>query len=286
MSNRFGSLATQYLDSNGNPLALGLIYFYEPSTLTPKDTYTDSGEGTPNTNPVVLDGEGRQGDIWFTGTAKAVLKTSADVTVDTTDPVGSATADDAFAVWDTTTTYAANDNVKGSDGNYYTSISGSNQGNDPTSSPAAWMEIQFINVYNASYTYAIGDVALSANLLWVSIAGSNINNTPAAAPIKRQIMGRTVLDTAVTPALFTAVTGERYLIDTSVAGFTMTLPLSPNEGDIVEFVDYGQSFLSNNFTIDRNSEDIMNLPENLVCDLNYYSGALQYSGTTKGWVLV
>lgn len=74
------------LDSNGAPLSGGKVYTYEAGTTTPKATYTDSGAGTPNTNPVILDSQG-YADIWLSGSYKIVLKTSADVTIFTTDNV-------------------------------------------------------------------------------------------------------------------------------------------------------------------------------------------------------
>jgi len=61
------------------PEAGGKVYFYEAGTSTPKDTYTDSTEGTPNTNPVILDANG-EASIWLaSGAYKMAMKTSADV---------------------------------------------------------------------------------------------------------------------------------------------------------------------------------------------------------------
>ena len=47
-----------FFDANGNPLASGLVYTYIVNTTTPKTTWQDSGEATPNTNPIVLDANG------------------------------------------------------------------------------------------------------------------------------------------------------------------------------------------------------------------------------------
>jgi hypothetical protein len=47
----------QLSDGNGKPYAGGLIYTYEAGGTTPKTTYND--DDTANTNPVVLDSEGR-----------------------------------------------------------------------------------------------------------------------------------------------------------------------------------------------------------------------------------
>ncbi len=53
----------QFCDSNGVPLASGSVYFYEPGTTTPKNTWADQDLTTLNTNPVVLDSAGRA-TIW------------------------------------------------------------------------------------------------------------------------------------------------------------------------------------------------------------------------------
>lgn len=77
----------QFLDSSGHPLNGGLVYTYAAGTTTPLASYTDSGGGTPNANPVVLDSAGRAG-IWLSSAAyKITLKTSAGVQVWSVDNV-------------------------------------------------------------------------------------------------------------------------------------------------------------------------------------------------------
>lgn len=50
---------TTFVDANGTPLAFGKVYMYvPPNTTTLKTTWQDAGETTPNTNPIVLDGNG------------------------------------------------------------------------------------------------------------------------------------------------------------------------------------------------------------------------------------
>ena len=53
----------QFLDGNGAPLASGTVAFYLPGTLTPTNTYQDSGLTTPNANPLTLDANG-EAIIW------------------------------------------------------------------------------------------------------------------------------------------------------------------------------------------------------------------------------
>lgn len=50
---------TTFLDSNGNPLSLGVVYTYVPGTSTPKTTWQNAEATVFNTNPVSLDAAGR-----------------------------------------------------------------------------------------------------------------------------------------------------------------------------------------------------------------------------------
>jgi len=62
------------------------LYFYLPTTTTPKDTYSDSALTVPNANPVVADGNGWFGEIWLTAAEyKIVMKDAAGATVWTCD---------------------------------------------------------------------------------------------------------------------------------------------------------------------------------------------------------
>ena len=60
----------QFLDSSGDPLALGHVHTFIAGTTTPQATYTDSTGGVLNANPVVLDAGGfaDSGGIWLTPT--------------------------------------------------------------------------------------------------------------------------------------------------------------------------------------------------------------------------
>jgi hypothetical protein len=77
-------------DGNGTPYAGAKLYFYQTGTTTNQNTYSDSALSSANTNPVVADANGLFGPIYLdpTLTYKAVLKTSADVTIWTRDPLG------------------------------------------------------------------------------------------------------------------------------------------------------------------------------------------------------
>lgn len=85
------------VDGDGNVMAGARLYFYTTGTLTPKDVYTDSGGGSPITQPVEADMDGLFQAIYLgTGDYKVILKTSADVTVWTTDPMSGTSAVDTL----------------------------------------------------------------------------------------------------------------------------------------------------------------------------------------------
>ena len=87
-------------DANGDPLAGGKVYTYEPGTTTPKPSYTDNTGGTANANPVLLDANG-EASIWLNGFYKIILKNSADVQQWSIDQVSSMPAESntVFSEW-------------------------------------------------------------------------------------------------------------------------------------------------------------------------------------------
>jgi hypothetical protein len=63
---------------NGQPLIGGKLYTYQAETSTPKAAYLDSGFVTPQTNPIVLDDQGRA-EIWLNGYYHLRLTDAEDV---------------------------------------------------------------------------------------------------------------------------------------------------------------------------------------------------------------
>lgn len=74
----------QALARDGTPLAGGKVFTYEAGSSTLKTTYAELGMSTANTNPVVLDAEGRA-DIWWTGPMKVVVQDATGVQLYTQD---------------------------------------------------------------------------------------------------------------------------------------------------------------------------------------------------------
>ena len=144
--------APQFLDVNGDPLAGGKMYYFKTGTSTPLTTYSDEDESTPNENPVTLDASGRLPNVFFTGSAKQVLKDANDVQVWERDPVSADQGVLPFDAWQESVSYDLLDIVTGSDGKRYESTLGSNQGNDPTSTTGFWTRIDFVKNQITSFT--------------------------------------------------------------------------------------------------------------------------------------
>lgn len=66
----------QFTDANGAPYAGGSVYFYIPTTTSPKTTWQNAAGSVPNTNPVILDSAGRA-IIYGIGQYRQILKDSA-----------------------------------------------------------------------------------------------------------------------------------------------------------------------------------------------------------------
>jgi hypothetical protein len=80
-------IRNQYFNDSGVPLSGGLLNCYEAGSSTRKNTYSDAGGTTSNTNPVVLDAAGRAPIYMTSGAYKFVLTTSAGVIIWTEDNV-------------------------------------------------------------------------------------------------------------------------------------------------------------------------------------------------------
>ena len=86
-------------------------------------------------------------------------------------------------------------------------------------------------------------------------------------------------------ANFTAASGEGYFCDTATTGaFTLTLPASPNAGDIVGIKDYASNFGTANLTIGRNGSNINGAAVDPVLSTQGQSVFLVYVDATKGWI--
>ena len=205
---RFGIIGDQYFDDAGDPLIAGKLFFYDSGTLTAKDTFSDVNLSIANTNPVILTAAGRQPDIFFNGSAKVILKTSADVQIEVRDPIGGSLTGN-FDNWNSLTIYSTGDIVVGSDNKYYRSFTDGNDGNDPTTTPTEWEQIEFLRTWNLSVTYELNEVVRGSDgLFYRSLIGTNLNNDPVSSPTQ---WGSTFSETTVSPELRAAMQASSLL---------------------------------------------------------------------------
>lgn len=162
MAVRFGGLPVeQVFDSNGDPLAGAKLSFFDTGTSTPHNTFSDDALTTPNANPVVADSAGRFGAIFLDNADyKVILKTSADVTIWTADPVHGGPANPLFSA------------ISVKSGNY-TILSGDNGKLIPVTATATIT----LPAATVGATFRVGIVNAGAGIVTVARAGADTIGT-------------------------------------------------------------------------------------------------------------
>ena len=82
---------------------------------------------------------------------------------------------------------------------------------------------------------------------------------------------------------FSPTKSNGYMVDTSSAVATATLPASPSVGDQIMFTDAAGTFHTNALTVGRASLKIMGLSEDLTVNTRYAAFGLVYESATNGW---
>ena len=170
------------------PLSRGQLFFYEPGTTTYKTVYSDQDASTAySDNPIALDDNGFEPDIFGEGSYRVILKSSVETNSRIQwdeDPVVFSTDEDAFGPWLDTRTYGAGGEniVTGPDGKYYISIQATNLDNIPSATATYWTEFHLLKQYNANETY-LDTVPITYNeVYYTSRVSSNTGNTPDESP--------------------------------------------------------------------------------------------------------
>ena len=84
---------------------------------------------------------------------------------------------------------------------------------------------------------------------------------------------------------FTAKSLEGYWVDTSSAQITVTLPSSPNVGDMVVIGDYASNFNTNGCVVALNGSKLKGTTVNGKLTTQGQTTALVYADSTKGWLI-
>jgi hypothetical protein len=82
-----------------------------------------------------------------------------------------------------------------------------------------------------------------------------------------------------------AVAGYRYIVDTSAANLTITLPSSATLGDEVMIIDGTGNASTRAITVDRNGGKIAGSASNMTVTTDRAAFTLVYYNSTQGWIL-
>jgi len=85
---------------------------------------------------------------------------------------------------------------------------------------------------------------------------------------------------------YSAIVGDRILLDSTGGVFTITLPASPSSGDEIWFIDIVGNCGTNNITIARNTNLIMGLAENMLINQNDAHFGLVYVASNSDWRMI
>ena len=126
----------------------------------------------------------------------------------------------------------------------------------------------------------------SSNTITIGASGDTVSLASGASQTGFGRTGTVDWQTgSIKTANFTAASGEGYFCDTATTGaFTLTLPASPNAGDIVGIKDYASNFGTANLTIGRNGSNINGAAVDPVLSTQGQSVFLVYVDATKGWL--
>lgn len=187
---RFINPVPKFTDQSGDFMPYGLLYFYESGTNTDKTTYSDVNQEIPNTQPLVLNGDGSVPNCEYSGSAKVILITnvgSKELPINGAqqwerDPVTSSSIGAIGREWDAVSTYDFG-SVVIFNTIYYVSIINNNQNNIPNSTLTAWTQFDLLKRWNVNESYNVRDPVIATDFtLYISQVGSNLGNDPLSSP--------------------------------------------------------------------------------------------------------
>lgn len=126
----------------------------------------------------------------------------------------------------------------------------------------------------------------SGTTLTLGASGDTVALAAGASQTGFGRQGAVNWDSTIRSSNFTAVSGNGYFCDTTAGSFTVTLPASPSEGDIVAIKDWSSTAATNNITIGRNGQKIEGNTSNGRIDVHGDAQTLVFSGASRGWMVV
>jgi hypothetical protein len=126
----------------------------------------------------------------------------------------------------------------------------------------------------------------SGTTLTLGASGDTVSLAAGASQTGFGRTGTVNWSTTIRSSNFTAVSGNGYFCDTTTAPFTVTLPASPSDGDIVAVKDWSSTAATNNITIGRNGQEIEGNTTDGLINVHGDAQTLVFSGASRGWMVV
>jgi hypothetical protein len=126
----------------------------------------------------------------------------------------------------------------------------------------------------------------SGTTLTLGASGDTVALAAGASQTGFGRQGAVNWSTTIRTSNFTAVSGNGYFCDTTAGSFTVTLPASPSEGDIVAIKDWSSTAAINNILIGRNGQKIEGNTTDGEINIHGDAQTLVFSGTSRGWMVV
>jgi len=186
---RFTNPVPQFFLDDGTIASSGRMYFYENKNYAAlKATYSKPDNTVANTNPLILDGQGRIPACFGEGLYSVKFyaanpeNPSADGALQwTRDDVSLSELTGQWELWNAAETYEINDIVKDpTDGGYYKLWGAStSKGEQPSLTLEKWEQIAFLSFYNANRTYSLNETVIYLGKLYSSLADGNVTAPPS-----------------------------------------------------------------------------------------------------------
>jgi hypothetical protein len=126
----------------------------------------------------------------------------------------------------------------------------------------------------------------SGTTLTLGASGDTVALAAGASQTGFGRQGTVNWSTTIRSSNFTAVSGNGYFCDTTAGSFTVTLPASPSEGDIVAIKDWSSTAATNNILIGRNGQEIEGNTTDGAINVHGDAQTLVFSGASRGWMVV
>jgi|ERR1700722_780287 len=202
MANRLFNPDIQYLDGTGTPLSGALLFAYATGTSTKQNTYSNSALTIANTNPIVLDSNGRVGACFLSNLPYKIVLAPANDTDPPTSPIW--TQDPVYS-----SDYSTVAQVQGVNGNPNGQLAGT-QGSATIPASMAWD-------YTNDILYICTTTGTSTTAVWTAINPATGASTTLPTP-----QGRLTLTTQ-TPVLNADVTAATTVYYTPYTGLLVPI---------------------------------------------------------------